>query len=328
MTKPQAMRALREYVEQATGLRPDQRSTVAWFIAHRWIPLREGTWRDSTRQTNMELLKIIEDRFGKTPLEEMDLVEMQKWVNDLAKKKSGSVVKHCRIFLKSIMSEAAEQDFVRKNPARSLRLPKLKAVRKNYLSEPEIKALLEAAKFFPRDRVLLKLMLGTGMRPGELFALRWKCMNADCTTMTLMETVYRGKLRPFTKTTEEGDTDFVTVILPKVVANDLSKLHYEDTEYAGADDFIFHNTEGGFITKENYVHRVLNPLADRAGVKRFNFQVLRRSVATHMQHHGSPKDIQTILRHRKPGTAQAHYVQAIDASVREATEKLAAALLK
>ncbi len=130
LTKPQAMRLLREHVEQASGLRPDQKSTVTWFVAHRWMPLHEGQWRPSTRQTNMELLKVITDRFGATALEEMDLVEMQAWLNDLAKKKSGSVVKHCRIFLRSICSEAVEQDFIRKNPARLLRVPKLKPIRK------------------------------------------------------------------------------------------------------------------------------------------------------------------------------------------------------
>jgi predicted 3-demethylubiquinone-9 3-methyltransferase (glyoxalase superfamily) len=42
---------------------------------------------------------------------------------------------------------------------------------------------------------------------------------------------------------------------------------------------------------------------------------------------GSPKDIQVILRHRKAETAQAHYVQVIDESVKATTEKLAGKLL-
>jgi integrase len=288
MTKPQAMRALREYVEQATGLRPDQRSTVTWFIAHRWKPLREGTWRESTKQTNEELLKVITDRFGATALEEMDLVETQAWLNDLAKKRSGSVVKHCRIFLRSILAEAVEQDFVRKNPARLLRIPRLRPVRKNFPTEKDIKAMLKAAKYQPRDKALLKLMLVTEMRPSELFALRWRCLSADYRTLTLLETVYRGVLRPFTKTTEEGATEFITVFVPRVVADALTEWHSK-AKYTADEDFIFANSEGGWITKENYVSRVLNPLTDRAEVKRFNFQVLRRSVATHAQGLGSPK---------------------------------------
>jgi integrase len=71
----------------------------------------------------------------------------------------------------------------------------------------------------------------------------------------------------------------------------------------------------------------LKPLQRTLGLPLLNFQVLRRTTATHAQHLGSPKDIATILRHRKTDTAQEHYVQAIDEKVRAASEKLAKTLL-
>jgi integrase len=88
------------------------------------------------------------------------------------------------------------------------------------------------------------------------------------------------------------------------------------------DDFIF-SGEGGFIWKENYQQRHLNPLAKAAGIPKLNFQMLRRTVATHAQSMGSPKDIAAILRHRKPDTAALHYTQQQDEAVRQTTEKLA-----
>ena len=42
---------------------------------------------------------------------------------------------------------------------------------------------------------------------------------------------------------------------------------------------------------------------------------------------GSAKDVQTMLRHTKPDTAQEHYVQPVEDSVRSAVDKLAATLL-
>lgn len=162
----------------------------------------------------------------------------------------------------------------------------------------------------------------TALRPSELFALRWRCLDKDFQTLTLYESVYRGVLRPYTKTTEEGDTQFVTSRIPGVISDALSLWHSK-AEFREPDDFIFSNDSGGFWWKENYQNRVLNELADRAEVKRFNFQMLRRSVATHLQHLGSPKDTAAVMRHRKADTAQAHYVQEIDESVREALDKLA-----
>jgi hypothetical protein len=46
---------------------------------------------------------------------------MQARLNELAKERSSSAVKHCRIFLCSICTEAVGQDYLRKNPARLLR---------------------------------------------------------------------------------------------------------------------------------------------------------------------------------------------------------------
>ncbi|MFL6307503.1 MAG: tyrosine-type recombinase/integrase [Candidatus Sulfotelmatobacter sp.] len=331
MKLTKAREALRERIVEELGLTADSRVTLAGFIEQRWKPLREGTWRDSTKQTNTELLKVITDRFGTVAVEDMDGVHMQQWLNTLAKDRSGSVVKHCRIFLKSICAEAMAQGYIRRDPARQLRVPIVRQIERHYLTEAEIKDLLKATwtagKHQPREKALLHLMLMTAMRPSELFALRWRCLSTDYQTATLTETVYRGVLRPFTKTTEEGATQFVTVFIPATVAQSL-EVWRTKAKYNGPDDFVFANSEGGWITKENYQRRVLNPLADHAQVKRFNYQMLRRSVATHLQHLGSPKDTATIMRHRKPETAQEHYVQTVDATVRAAQDKLAKALLR
>lgn len=342
MTKTKAKEKLREHVVSELGMTGDSRLTLAWFVEHHWKPMREGTWRDSTRQTNEELLKIITDRFGSVALEDISGVQLQSWLAALAKERSGSVVKHLRIFLKAIMHEATEQDYVRKDPARLLRIPKVKAVKRVYLTIPQIKALLKAtawqprentllslATWQPREHALLSLIFTTALRPSELLALRWRCFDfkKGKATLTIAETVYRGKLRPYTKTTEQGDNERITLPLPEPAIPALLKW-FSITKYNEEDDFVFCTESGGFWWKENYQRRVLTPLAEMAGIKKVNFQILRRTVATHMQHLGSPKDIQTIMRHKKAETAAQHYVQVIDETVRATTEKLADALLK
>jgi integrase len=326
MTKTQAREKLRERVVRELGLTADSRATVAWFIEHRWKSLYSGTWRDSTAQTNAELLKVITDRFGSTAIEDMDTVTMQSWLNSIAKTRSGSAVKHLRIFLRSIMAEATEQDYLRKNTARLLRVPVVKKVRRPYLTLPQIKELLHAARYSPRDTALLSLLLVTALRPSELFALKWGCLDADKGTLTISETVYRGKVRPWTKTTQEGDVENLTMFVPDAGHLALVKWHSQ-SKFFKDSDYIFPNADGGFILKENYQQRILNPLAEQAGIKHVNFQVLRRTVATHAQHLGSPKDISVIMRHRKVETSQQHYIQAIAETVKQTTEKLAAKML-
>jgi integrase len=321
LTKSAARRLLLVRIEQELGLKADSRVTVQWFVEHRWQPLHEGSWRESTRATNLWVLSHIVKRFGTTAIENVDSVALQVWLNHLAKSHSGSLVRHVRIFLKSIFVEAVEQDFVRKSPARLLRIPQLKPVVKPFLTREQIQALLSHAKGM--DRVLLRLLLVTALRPSELFALYWAAFKPKKKLLKIAQSVYRGKLRDYTKTTDASSRqELLVVFLPDVIVQDLLQWA-KDTPYKGDDRPIFPDKWGDLWWKENYQQRRLNPLAKAAGIPRVNYQILRRSTATHAQGLGSPKDIAAILRHRTPDTAALHYTQQQDESVRDTAEKLA-----
>jgi hypothetical protein len=68
---------------------------------------------------------------------------------------------------------------------------------------------------------------------------------------------------------------------------------------------------------DNYRFRVLKPLAERLGIERLNFQILRRTIATQAQRMGSVKDIQAHLRHARPDTAACECMQDLPESVQE-----------
>jgi hypothetical protein len=105
-------------------------------------------------------------------------------------------------------------------------------------------------------------------------------------------------------------------------------LHWRtQTKFLEDDNLIFPSSIGETEWRDNYEYRTMQPLRKAIGVSALNFQVLRRTVATHAQHLGSPKDIATMLRHRKTETSQQHYFQAMDSTVRETGEKLASKLL-
>ena len=59
----------------------------------------------------------------------------------------------------------------------------------------------------------------------------------------------------------------------------------------------------------------MKPLAQRLGIPRLNFQILRRTMATQAQNMGSVKDIQAHLRHAKADTTANEYMQELPESV-------------
>lgn len=116
--------------------------------------------------------------------------------------------------MKSIFAEAVEQDFLLKDPTRGIKIPRnLRQKDKTTLTWHQLRAVL--AGVATRDRMLLTLEMTDALRPSELFALRWRSF--DGSRLTISETVYKGKIRPFGKTEKSlGD-----VLLPKGMVDDL-----------------------------------------------------------------------------------------------------------
>ena len=177
--------------------------TFEWFVRNRYFPLRQGDWRpetakEKTAQIEIDLIR----KFGAEAMESIDKFALQTHVNDLARRYSQDRVKQARSYLKSIFDEAIEQGFLVKDPTRKLKIPRnLRPKDKQVLTWDQLRDILATAA--RRDRLLLMLDMTEALRPSELFALRWISFD-NKNTLSLTETVYRRKLRPFGKTYEES----------------------------------------------------------------------------------------------------------------------------
>jgi len=77
----------------------------------------------------------------------------------------------------------------------------------------------------------------------------------------------------------------------------------------------------------NYRRRVLAPLAEKLGLPKLTFQVLRRTMATLAQKKGSGKEIQAHLRHAKPDLTANEYMQELPESVKQMVDSVYAELM-
>jgi integrase len=294
--------------------RRDDRVSLRWFVEHRWRPTVEGSWGMTTQKTNAYFVRAILGRFGDRSLRELDRVDLQDWLNQLARDYSRSMVFHCYTYLKSMCGEAVEQDFLAKDPGRKLKRPKTRKPDETVLEWPQYQAVIDAAETL-RDKLAIKVGSGTGVRPGELFAFRWRSMEQlpnGRHALRVKETVYKCKLRSWAKT-EESEA---YVPLPKRLAAEL--LDWRTLTPSSADqDFIFPNSQGGFMDYENFEARVLGPIRTKLRLAKLNFQILRRTFATLAvgERKGTLKDVQKQLRHARPDTTLENYVKEIPDSV-------------
>lgn len=316
MTKATAREALRSEIAKETGQLPDGRLlkdtvTFEWFVRQRYFPLRQGDWRPETAKEKTAQIEIdLIAKFGSRSLESIDKFELQTHVNHLARTYCQDRVKQARSYLKSIFDEAIEQEFMVKDPTRTLKIPKnLRPKDKQILTWEQMGAIL--AKAERRDRLVLMLDMTDALRPSELFALRWQSFD-NANTLSLTETVYRRQIRPFGKTTKS----LGKMHLPDGLADEL-KLWKEECPDPSPDAFMFPNADGGFLDTSNYRNRILKPLADDLNIPKLNFQVLRRTMATRAQNLGSVKDIQSHLRHSRADTTANEYMQELPESVQQ-----------
>ncbi len=330
MSKSQARERLEEELAKLGGrssgeqVVPNGSVTFAWFVENRYLPLKEGDWREETAKVKRYLIQAdLVDAFRDYRLESFDKVILQTHLNRLAKTRSKDRVLQMRAYMRAIFAEAVDQDFLTKDPARTVKPPtNLREVDKTTLSWDQLRAALEKLdELSLRDWILMKLDMSNALRPSELFPIRWRCLDAEAQVLDIQETVYKGKVRPYGKT--KGS--LTKVPIAEVMANEIAEYREEckrEGKDTSPDAFMFPGRFGGPMDSSNYRHRVLHRLATELGLPKLNFQVIRRTIATLGKNMGHPKDIQGLMRHTRLATTMDVYMQSLEPEVRKAINSI------
>ncbi len=325
MTRQQAKDALRQIIVRNADLkRPEATKpmTFGQFWRERFLPMYEKKWKISSRQTQIDNIeRYCVHLLENTLLVDIEKFELQMITNRLAQQYSKSVVTKFLIWSRAILEEAVDQDFISKNPARKLVTPETRPENKRFLQLDEISLVLSRVPF--REGLILRMSLVLGLRPGELFALRWDDIVGYA--LRLDESTIDGQLYATLKTKESKGF----VALPSSLRADLAKWRRIQNPFS-EQDFIFPNAEGGVYRVDNYRADVLRPalkrVADETGIIGIDFRACRRTCGTHLSQYGGVKEVQAHLRHARATTTLDIYIQEIPAAVRAAVEKLDAIL--
>lgn len=330
MSKSQARERLEDELAKLGGrssgdqVVPNGSVTFEWFVNNRYLPLKEGDWREETAKVKKYLIQAdLVDTFGDYRLENFDKVILQAHLNQLAKLHSRDRVLQIRSYMRAIFAEAVDQGFLEKDPARLVKVPQnLREVDKTTLSWEQLRAALEKLdELSLRDWILMKLDMSNALRPSELFPLRWRCMLEERNILDIQETIYKGKIRPFGKT--KGS--LTQVPIADVLASEIVEYREECRKKGkdvSPDGFMFPGRFRGPMDSSNYRKRVLHKLADDLGLPKLNFQVIRRTIATLGKSKGHPKDIQGLMRHSRLATTMEIYMQSLEKEVRTAINSI------
>jgi integrase len=169
-------------------------------------------------------------------------------------------------------------------------------------------------------RTLVLTAVLTGMRIGEILALRWKNVDVDRGIIRVRESVYEG--HNSTPKTQGAIRDIpFGPALAKALWNHRVPARTSD------DSLVFPSCKGTYLRPGNLHKRSLLPACAKAGLRRFSWHDFRRTHATLLSDLGEPlKTAQAQLGHASLSTTANVYAQAIPASQRAAIERLETAV--
>jgi integrase len=236
-----------------------------------------------------------------------------------------------RDVLSGIMNSAIRHQLLLKNPVEGVRLPHPKRGKrmKPWISQEQFSCLL-AMMQEPYATIVFVAMY-TGLRPSELAGLRWRNVHADA--ITIDERYCHGEWG-----SPKSEASNATVPVNSAVIERIEALksmvvsvkagngtrRYKVVKSAGPEDLVFQSvSKNAPIRKDNILTRHIKPAARALGLDFINWQVLRRSFATHLKRNGADvKDAQGLMRHSRATTTLDVYQQFIPESQRRVVDGL------
>jgi len=221
------------------------------------------------------------------------------------------------VLLHGILKRAKRKKWIRSNPAEDAERITLKRSGDfNVLSPPEIEAVARAARD-QQDAAIFLTAAYTGLRMGELRALRW--VDVDFAGERIL--VRKGVTRWEEGRPKSGRVRSVPLV--EQVARALDGLSRREL-FTGADDLVFHNEVGRFFDDGRLRTRFYTALRNaglghlREKDDRFVFHDLRHTFGT-LAVRGFPlSDVKAFMGHESIETTMiyVHHVPQTDAAAR------------
>lgn len=236
---------------------------------------------------------------------------------------SDRMVKSCHVTCRVALDRAVVQGLILKNPALACKAPTTHPKEMQVLTQEEMQRLLIQAKENDCYELLL-LELSTGLRRGELLALRWDDLDFRTGELRIERQVQRvrGEL---TVTQPKTKSSTRTVILPEPVL-DILKGYRKNVN----SQWIFPSPKKEDSPLDpTAVRKKLAIVLERAGCKHVRFHDLRHTFATNALEHGMDiKTLSAIIGHVSSATTLNVYTHVTDEMRQSAAAKIDRAIAR
>ena len=305
VSRKKAAEILPQKIVTTQGSRPTRSLVTFQTHTSNWLKTMLPMYKPSTQKNHRHIVqKHLLARFGDQPLSDVTRQGVQGYVAHLVQRGyAPKTIDHIHDVLSAVLRTAVEWGHLADNPARGVRLPKLKTVRPKWvLTISQAEGLLQALPPLPRAMVGLALL--SGLRRGELFALRWKDLDADARVLHVRQAVYEGMFG--SPKTEAG----LRRIPLAESALQIVEEWKQRVRKAEADLLVFSTRSGEPICPGNVLRRWVFPACTALGLPRATWLTFRRTYSTWAHDKGVPgKVVAQLMGHARVDTTLNVYTQ-------------------
>jgi site-specific recombinase XerD len=231
------------------------------------------------------------------PVGEATVGDLERWIaamraEGLAQSTIARRVSAVRSYFRHLGLIGARED----NPAAELTMPRRSRSLPRTLSPAETERLIDAAVGSTprglRDRALVELLYGAGLRVSEAVGLEKSAIDLDARLVRVLGKGDKERLVPLGRPAAEAVRRYLALGRPH-----LDRRYRPD---------LFLNARGGTLTRAG-AFLILRRLAEKAGLEpgRVHPHLLRHSFATHLLEGGADlRSVQEMLGHADLGTTE------------------------
>lgn len=262
-----------------------------------YLTVEKGLSANSVNSYAFDLQKfygyLSEARKSLFNVREADLVNFihKEALSGLAPRSLARLVSSLKSFFRFLQLE----NFIRKNPAENLSSPSLWLTLPKVLTEEEVEALLEQPDLDQpqgiRDRAILEVMYGSGLRVSELVSLKVEDVRLGQGFLVCRGKGSKERIVPIGRKALQWLKNYLNNVRPLL-----------DRE---GSPVLFLTRRGKAFTRQG-IWKILRIYGQKAGLKeKLHPHILRHSFATHLLEHGADlRSVQMLLGHSQITTTQ------------------------
>jgi integrase len=312
----------------------DERMTVKQFLEY-WLSVTQTMVRPRTYKRYAEYVRVHAlPEIGHLRLAQLRPVHLQDlYAARLKAGASPSTVQHLHAALHRALKMAERWEYVPRNVASRVSPPRVPKFKIRPLTVTEVRRLLAAASG-TRFEGAVVLAVVTGMRLGEIFALRWSDIDlGDEAVVHVRGSLQRvdGRLQVVEPKTAGSVRD---VALSELGGEALRRHRKQQTKHRMQmgetwedNDLVFPTGWGRFMATDYFVRREFRRILDKGGLPHIRFHDLRHTFATLQLGNQQPiKIVSEMMGHSRTAITQDLYTHVSARMQRQAADALDAAL--